>query len=492
MAQGTLNNVQGDLFSRGFPKYNESYYFFSIASEKERDFCKALKTLVSDKDKHISSLAKVLADWAQIDGVTKKNREDPSHRQIIPTSNALIAFTKGGLNKIQAGLPDRSLDLNNLKLSDPAFDMGMPIDGPKNLNDPLRSEWDPLFRHRIHGLLKVAGSCPSMVEKKLDDIKSVLGHPTVIKDIAGHSPPTSVDSRVDRQIRTYESKMNGHEHFGFRDGISQPLLRGINSDHAFEHDKYMKTDQKIIIISGNPPGTQDGIKADPKRRPPWMIDGSFLAFRKLEQNVQGWIDLVNKFESAGCGSAEQCGAKLMGRWKSGDPITLYPENPPEYHDQSVSGCKYRPTNDFRYKGVNKFVCPLGAHIRKVNPRTDADSVKMARLIRNGIPYGTEFLDYPDDKRGLLFACYQSSLENSFRFVQQSWCNVATFPLSRTGYDPFIGQTSDDGLLHTTPHDANDEGLDPGLGTFAKMVTMKGGDYFFVPSIKALRDTLGSD
>ena len=138
------------------------------------------------------------------------------------------------------------------------------------------------------------------------------------------------------------------------------------------------------------------------------------------------------------------------------------------------------------------MCPLGAHIRKVNPRTEADSVKMARMIRNGIPYGTEFKDHPNDKRGLLFACYQSSLENSFRFVQQSWCNTETFPTSRTGYDALIGQAHGDGLLHTTLHDVDDEGLDPGLGKFAKMVTMKGGDYFFVPSISALSDTLGSD
>lgn len=104
MAQVSLDNVQGDLFSRGFPKYSESYYFFSIVSDKEKDFCKALKTLVSEKDKHISSLAKVIADWSKIDDVAKKNRENPSHKQFIPTSNALIAFTKRGLDKVSRRL----------------------------------------------------------------------------------------------------------------------------------------------------------------------------------------------------------------------------------------------------------------------------------------------------------------------------------------------------------------------------------------------------
>ena len=110
--------------------------------------------------------------------------------------------------------------------------------------------------------------------------------------------------------------------FGFRDGISQPLLRGVNSDAVLERDRkaehyHLETDQNIITVTKEPPGTQDGINADAKKRPGWMIDGSFLAFRKLEQDVRGWIDLVEKFADAGCGSADQCGAKLMGRWKSG-------------------------------------------------------------------------------------------------------------------------------------------------------------------------------
>ena len=94
-------------------------------------------------------------------------------------------------------------------------------------------------------------------------------------------------------------------------------MRGINSDAAIKNDKYMETDQNIITVSLNPPGTQDGIKADAKRRPEWMVDGSFLAFRQLEQDVQGWITLLGQFESAGCKSPEHLGAKLMGRWQSG-------------------------------------------------------------------------------------------------------------------------------------------------------------------------------
>ena len=100
-----LDNIQGDLWNRGFPKFNEAYYFFTIVEGKEKDFSKALKTLVADKDKLISSLTKSIADWDKVDGVAKNNRDDPAHKKFIVISNALIAFTKAGLDKVSDRLP---------------------------------------------------------------------------------------------------------------------------------------------------------------------------------------------------------------------------------------------------------------------------------------------------------------------------------------------------------------------------------------------------
>ena len=102
MVEVTLDNIQGDLFSRGFPKFHEVYYLFSIVPGKEKEFSKALKTLVSEKDKYISSLTKVLADWTNVDAAAKKNRtiEEPAQKEIVPISNALIAFSKRGLDKV--------------------------------------------------------------------------------------------------------------------------------------------------------------------------------------------------------------------------------------------------------------------------------------------------------------------------------------------------------------------------------------------------------
>ena len=107
MAEVNLDDLQGDLFNRGFPKFNEVYYFFHIASGKEKEFSQKVKNLVSGEDKHISSLKKVLEDWKGVDAAAVKNHatEDPAKKEIVPTLNALIAFTKSGLDRVSVQPP---------------------------------------------------------------------------------------------------------------------------------------------------------------------------------------------------------------------------------------------------------------------------------------------------------------------------------------------------------------------------------------------------
>lgn len=107
MAAVNRDNVQGDLFSRGFPKISETYYFFSIVPGKEKDFSKALATL--GKSGQISSLNKVLADWVNVDPAAKD--------VIVAVSNALIAFSKTGLDKVSipTGTSIMNADLSRFK-----------------------------------------------------------------------------------------------------------------------------------------------------------------------------------------------------------------------------------------------------------------------------------------------------------------------------------------------------------------------------------------
>ena len=103
MAEVNLEDLQGDLFSRGFPKFHEVYYFFNIQESKE--FARKVKTLVTGEDKHISSLKKVLKDWEEVDTAAVKNRANRQAKndaplEIVPTVNALIAFSKSGLDQV--------------------------------------------------------------------------------------------------------------------------------------------------------------------------------------------------------------------------------------------------------------------------------------------------------------------------------------------------------------------------------------------------------
>ena len=88
----------------------------------------------------------------------------------------------------------------------------MAKDGEKNLNDPPKDKWDPLFKSNpIHGILKVAGESPETIQKKLDEVKGILGYPHVIADIPAQSPPANVDSRLDGRLRPREKGLQGHE-----------------------------------------------------------------------------------------------------------------------------------------------------------------------------------------------------------------------------------------------------------------------------------------
>jgi len=102
--------------------------------------------------------------------------------------------------------------------------------------------------------------------------------------------------------------------FGFEDGISQPLIDGVDDEKVVLATPIMVTDPKIIVVTNNTRVFQGGGIT----RPDWMSQGSFLVFRKLEQNVKAFQDLLTKdFKKYGCKTADHLGAKLMGRWPSG-------------------------------------------------------------------------------------------------------------------------------------------------------------------------------
>ncbi|KAK1757120.1 Dyp-type peroxidase [Echria macrotheca] len=498
--------LQGDIWSRGFPKYHETYYLFQINPLKTTEFAKNLKSLVIDKSQVtnkpslISSLKMVKGDWEKIDA--EKKRAEAAHQepQKLPVANALIAFTFKGLKALQAGLPKKRLSLATVQMTDKAFSGGMKADADA-LSDPSITETSSLFANTevIHGLLKVAGNSREMVNDLLNEIKKALKHhDKVIEDVPGGDK-----GRIDGATR--EGDHRGKEHFGFEDAISQPLMKDIDTIPTLPSGAFsMVTDPEILMV------TEETHRPDPAlKRPDWMHQGSFLVFRKLQQDVDAFNALCDQnYANLGCQNASHLSAKLMGRWPSGAPITM-----PEFATVHADGTKEemekrKRLNDFSYEPVDRppstgRLCPLVAHIRKTNPRERVDSNsgdighRLAKIIRNGIPYGPDWKQKGDSaKRGLLFACYQGSIDDAFRFMQMAWCNEEKFPPFKAqggvGIDPIVGQHQHREKMKSLILEGDEKKGYLSLPVNPRLVTFQGGEYFFAPSIKALSEVLSAD
>jgi Dyp-type peroxidase family len=281
--------------------------------------------------------------------------------------------------------------------------------------------------------------------------------------------------RFVQQGRGYRNKDNeGVEHFGYVDGRSQPLL--LVSQIKKESTKVYNPTAPLSQVLVDDPLSPGGF-------------GSFFVFRKLEQNVAGFkqaeealarkLGLVDPDD-------ERAGAQVVGRFEDGTPLTLHAS------EQGVP-----VLNDFDYSGdANGSRCPFHAHIRKSNPRGSSpggpDFDKSVQMARRGITYGCrlqdpkskEFIDQPNDGVGLLFMSYQSSIQDQFRFMQVHWVNDENFPHTGVGIDPVIGQG---GNLPQTWFPTYGSVQNPMPSLFKGFVTLKGGEYFYTPSVAGLKN-----
>lgn len=160
-------------------------------------------------------------------------------------------------------------------------------------------------------------------------------------------------------------------------------------------------------------------------RPGWAKDGSFLAFRFLQQLVPEFDRFLElnapRVNDPAVNTAELLGARFTGRWKSGAPIQVTPLQ----DDPKLAADKTR-NNVFTFDQGNQEKCPFAAHVRKMNPRGDIpnDAINPHRVMRRGIQYGPEVdarerSQHKTEKdRGLLFVSYQSSLGKGFQFLQK--------------------------------------------------------------------------
>jgi Dyp-type peroxidase family len=266
-----------------------------------------------------------------------------------------------------------------------------------------------------------------------------------------------------------------HDHFGYRDRISQPVIEGTGEAPTPGTGAPLQAGEFIL-------GYPDELGPPANLPQPEILsrNGSYMAYRRLQEHVGRFRDFLRQHGQTP-EEQEFVAAKLMGRWRSGAPLALAPEK-----DDPKLGADLQRNNDFNYKQMDPFgyATPLGTHMRRMNPRDTAANMNRHRMIRRGATYGPLLPeDAPEDgiERGIAAFVICASLIRQYEFAQSVWANDKNFHELGNERDPFIG--NQDGTLEYKIPKRPIRKKITGLPAFT---TVRGGAYFFLPGIKALR------
>jgi len=433
-----LSNIQADVLI-GMKKKEEIFFFFRVNNVKQ------FKS-------NLRSMSSKLTTTTQILDV---------ENQPNPLIN--VAFSQSGLTTL--GIQD--------SLNDAFFSGGQFVDA-NNLGDPGTINWVQQFKGtNMHGVFLLVSDEDSFLALQLAILKTHFG--------------SSISGQYTLSAKVRPGDQEGHEHFGFMDGISQPGINGFTTNPT---PGQAMLDPGLFLL---------GETGDVTPRPSWAKDGSFLAFRQLKQFVPEFEKFLtdNPIIEPGLtieqGSALM-GARMVGRWKSGAPVDLAPL----FDDPELANDPQRNNNfTFVHPGEdnksNQTRCPFSAHVRKTAPRGDFASPNIKNhVMRSGLPYGPEVTDEENQtnttkiERGLAFVSYQSDIGNGFRFLQHNWASNPSFFFDKV--DPTPGFDSIIGANNGQPRFVS--GLDPtnssrDITLVTDFVQSRGGEYFFSPSISAI-------
>jgi len=480
----------------------------------------ALKQFLRKLAPDIATAAATLRDRRQHRGATPAAKRAPRSPPLIA-----IGFSYQGLLGLTPGASEiPSLAFKNGLARRSAL-LGDPTD-PADPGNPVNWKVGQPNKE-LDILIIIAGNGRAGVARRAHTIERALA------GIKAHV------IRQDGNVRDDVPGQKGHEHFGFDDGVSQPGIRGRATARATDFITERHIDrsefpaaalfgypgQDLVwpgeFVIGYPQTGPDPLIPGPvlAPQPSWTRNGSFLVYRRLRQDV-GLFWRTMRAEAArlarlpGFANLDdvELAAKLVGRRLSGAPVNRTPAG-----DDPALGGDQLANNHFRFDsdtpqltlvgGKDGFppakadpigsVCPLAAHIRKVNTRDSPSdtggrsSTYERRILRVGVPFGPSATDRyavsrshgPD--RGLLFLSIQSSIEEQFEFLQARWMNDDSRPKSPSGNDMVVGQNAPtaDGVRRCSIFGS---GLQQSaVEATGQFVIPTGGGYFFVPAIGAL-------
>ena len=386
---------------------------------------------------------------------------------------------------LTAAMPDDTSFLGGAKQSAPT------------LNDPAVTQWEPGFQQEIHALVIVADDDAADTQAAATAVQATLGG---IAEVVDQEVGAAMRVGRDGQV-TSDGTGTVHEHFGFADGVSQPLFFAADIEAARRNsggfDRYDPSAPLDLVLLKDPGGGPNGF-------------GSYFVYRKLGQDVVNFhaneASLAKALVPSGDGDPAEptaddqklASAYIVGRFRDGTPVV----------EQAVDGWLNEPNNFNFDADVDGVKCPFHAHARKMNPRGDKarqfslppGEDRARRIARRAVSFGPLTLDPgPADRVGLLFICAQSSIVDQFEFLQSTWGNFTDFLRPGTGLDPIIGEAApgQPGVPQQWPRDYgsfNSLSFDTGSPVvqspyipfqFTEWVTMLGAEYFFVPSLSFL-------
>jgi Dyp-type peroxidase family len=397
---------------------------------------------------------------------------------VKPRSALNIAFTWRGLEAI--GVPQSAL-----WAFPEEFRAGMQARARVlvDLDRSAPEHWESMWRDaQVHVVVMLMANSPTSLEDRLHELQAVVHEYDGLVEVGSQ----------DAQMESVGGKMR--EHFGYLDGFGNPEIEGAPGTMRPGRGKLAGKSGWAPLAAGEFVLGQrnEAGEVAPTPQPSMLFrNGTFMVYRKLHQNVATFRRFLKEEGARFSGGPELLAAKLMGRWMDGTPIMHSPDHP----DAELAADNMRNT-DFRYSGdPHGAVCPLGAHIRRANPRDaigfDGVTVNRRRMIRRGLPYGAYTPpDEPGDDRrsqGLLFIAFVASISEQFEFVQQQWMNYGNDFALGNDKDTVVGVRTSDRDRLLIPGDPARSDRRPTHFCFSlpQFVETRGGEYFFLPSLAGL-------
>lgn len=357
--------------------------------------------------------------------------------------------------------------------------------GDVDADDPQHWRWGGPMTAAVHLLVLVYARTAGRLSARVD---------AMIAQATG--------SGLEVVQRLEADELSRREPFGFADSISQPAVAGLPGPGqgadpiragefvlGYRNEYGQLTERPVMPAADDPKGL---LARDDQGRADLGRNGTYLVLRQLEQDVSGfWQCLADRSRlpdgTVDAGHRDHLAAKVVGRWTSGAPLVLAPDR-----DDPAAADR----NDFGYHATDPdgLACPIGAHIRRVNPRDALEPApgtersleinKRHRLLRRGRSYRRSGPDgdRPADERGLYFICLNANLARQFEFIQHTWINNPVFNGLHGETDPLTGgRHTGDGTftVPARPVRRRHHGL-------PQFVTVRGGAYFFLPGLSALQ------